>query len=239
MNLILFDRGELSSPLKRSDPRARHVLEVLRRAEGDTFDVGLINGPRGRGRVEKISPETVSLSFAWSEEPPPPDPIILLVGLPRPQTARKLLSETAALGVTALHFFTAEKAESGYARSTLWSDGEWRRHLIAGAEQAFDTRLPVVTHNKTLAAAIAQLPSGATRLALDNYEATQPLSRCQPAAGSPVALAFGPERGWAAAERNFLRTQNFSLVHLGPRVLRLETVAVAALTLVKAQLGLF
>ncbi|HTQ32352.1 MAG TPA: RsmE family RNA methyltransferase [Opitutaceae bacterium] len=239
MNLILFELHETTAPLRRSDPRARHLLDVLRRSEGGLFDAGLINGPRGRGRIEKISAEALTLSFVWGEPPPPADPILLLVGLPRPQTARKLLSETTALGVAALHFFAAEKTGPGYARSTLWTSGEWRRHLLAGAEQAFVTRLPDVTHGGTLAAVVASLPPSATRLALDNYEAPQPLSRCRPAAGAPVGLAFGPERGWAAAERDFLRAHGFSLAHLGPRVLRLETAAVVALTLVKAQLGLF
>jgi len=212
---------------------------VLRRREGDPFDAGLINGPRGKGRLEKITPATLTLSFAWGEPPPPLDPIMLLIGLPRPQTARKILQEATSLGVRALHFFTAEKAEPGYARSTLWTGGEWRRHLVAGAEQAFCTRLPELTHGLTLAAALEKTPAAATRLALDNYEASAPLGHGQPLADAPVALALGSERGWSAAERDFLRAKNFSLVHLGSRVLRTETAVVAAVTLVKARLKLF
>jgi RsmE family RNA methyltransferase len=220
------------------------LLEVLRRREGDGFDAGLVNGPHGRGRVEKISAGSLALSFAWGAPPPPPDPIALLIGLPRPQTARKILAEAAALGAAALHFFSAEKGEPGYAQSTLWSGGEWRRHLVAGAEQAFDTRLPRVTHGLPLADALAETPPGALRLALDNYEAPLPLSQglsaaagCQTRAG-PVVLALGPERGWSAGERDFLRSRHFSLVHLGPRVLRTETAVVAALALVRVRMGL-
>jgi RsmE family RNA methyltransferase len=51
-------------------------------------------------------------------------------------------------------------------------------------------------------------------------------------------LALGPERGWGPADRAALRAHGFTLVHLGPRVLRSETAVVAALTLVRAQLGL-
>jgi RsmE family RNA methyltransferase len=224
--------------LPRADPRARHLLEVLRRREGDPFDAGLINGPRGKGRLEKITPDTLTFSFAWGEPPPPLDPIILLVGLPRPQTARKILQEATALGVGALHFFTAEKAEPSYARSTLWIGGEWRRHLVAGAEQAFCTRLPELSHGLALAAALEKTPPAATRLALDNYEAAAPLGQGQLLADSPVVLALGSERGWSAAERDFLRAKNFLLVHLGSRVLRTETAVVAAVALVKARLRL-
>jgi RsmE family RNA methyltransferase len=239
LNLILFEPHEIAAPLPRADPRARHLLDVLRRREGDPFNAGLINGPRGKGRLEKITPAMLIFSFAWGEPPPPLDPIMLLIGLPRPQTARKILQEATALGVGALHFFTAEKAEPSYAQSTLWTSGEWRRHLLAGAEQAFCTRLPELTHGLALAAALEKIPTAATRLALDNYEASAPLGQDQPSAGAPVVLALGSERGWSATERDFLRTNHFSLVHLGSRVLRTETAVVAAVALVKAQLGLF
>jgi 16S rRNA (uracil1498-N3)-methyltransferase len=215
------------------------LLDVLRRREGDPFDAGLVNGPRGKGRLEKIAPDALTFSFAWGEAPPPLDPIMLLIGLPRPQTARKILQEATSLGVGLLHFFTAEKAEPSYARSTLWTSGEWRRHLVAGAEQAFCTQLPGLTHGLTLAAALEKTPAAATRLALDNYEASAPLGHGQPLADAPVVLALGSERGWSAAERDFLRAKNFSLVHLGPRVLRTETAVVAAVALVKAGLKLF
>jgi 16S rRNA (uracil1498-N3)-methyltransferase len=236
LNLILFEPHEITVPLPRTDPRARHLLDVLRRREGDAFDAGLIDGPRGKGRLEKIFPGALALSFAWGEAPPPLDPIMLLIGLPRPQTARKILQDATALGVGALHFFTAEKAEPGYARSTLWTSGEWRRHLVAGAEQAFCTRLPGLTHGLALAAALEKTPPAATRLALDNYEAPAPLGQGGPLPDAPVVLALGSERGWSATERDFLRVKNFSLVHLGSRVLRTETAVVAAVALVKARL---
>jgi len=246
VNLILFEPAETERPLPRSDPRAAHVLDVLRRREGDTFDAGLVDGPRGKATVFAIGAEALTLSFAWGPPPPPLDPITLIVGLPRPQTARKILQEATTLGVAAMHFVATEKSEASYAHSTLWSSGEWRRHVIAGAEQAFDTRLPQINWNRSLAEVVAALPPAATRLALDHYEAAAPLPGCHliddNRAGAPPAdtvLAFGPERGWSARDRTLLRANGFSLVHLGTRVLRTETAVVAAVALVKARLGLF
>ena len=225
------------APLPRRDPRAQHLLDVLRRRIGDTFDAGLVNGPRGKGTVAAIGADTLTLTFTWGARPPPPDPITLLLGLPRPQTARKILQDAAALGVAALHFVTTEKGEPSYAHSTLWRSGEWRRHLVAGAEQAFDTHLPELTHGRPLADLLAALPPGGTRLALDNYESPQPLSACPVSRDQLVALALGSERGWSAAERDLLRTHRFAFAHLGARVLRTETACVAAVALVKAKLG--
>jgi RsmE family RNA methyltransferase len=236
VNLILFEPAELSVPLPRTDPRAVHVLKVLRRSVGDTFDAGLVNGPRGKGTVAAISADTLTLTFSWETAVPTPEPISLLIGLPRPQTARDILREATSLGAGALHFFRSEKGEASYAQSTLWSSGEWRRYLITGAEQAFDTRLPAVTSGQSLAEVIAALPSGVTRIALDNYESPQPLSAVPLA--SPVALAFGPERGWSAGERDLLRARGFAFAHLGTRVLRSETAVIAALAVVRSRLGL-
>jgi 16S rRNA (uracil1498-N3)-methyltransferase len=248
VNLILFEPAETTAPLPRTDARAVHILDVLRRRVGDTFDCGLVNGPRGKATLAALDATALTLAFAWGAPPPPLDPITLVIGLPRPQTARDILRDATSLGVAALHFVTTEKGDPNYARSTLWSSGEWRRHLVIGAEQAFCTRLPEVSHGRPLAEIIADLPAFAgatlaaseknsTRLALDNYESPSPLSAVAVAAGAPVALAFGPERGWSAAERDLLRARGFAFAHLGPRVLRAETACIAALSLVKARLG--
>jgi RsmE family RNA methyltransferase len=230
VNLILFAPGETTAPLSRKDPRARHLLRVLARREGETFDAGLLDGPRGKGTVVAIGDDTLTLSFTWDPPPPPLPGVILLIGLPRPQTARDILRDATTLGATSLHFIRTSRSDPNYAASSLWSSGEWRRHTIAGAEQAFDTRLPEVTWTHTLAEALARLPSVADRRALDLYEATEPL-RPGPTARDrlPLVLALGPERGWDQDDRAALRAAGFTLVHLGPRVLRTETAVVAAL----------
>lgn len=237
MNLILFTPEETARPLPRTDPRARHLLDVLQRSVGGTFDAGLRNGPRGKGTLAAIAADHLLLTFAWGDPPPRPDPVTLLIGLPRPQTARKILREATAVGVAAMHFVATDRGDPAYARATLWTDGEWERHLVTGVEQAFCTHLPAVTHGQDLAAIVATLSETACRLACDNYEAPVPLSRAAPPAGTPVALAFGPERGWSAAERTLLRERGFTFVHLGARVLRVETAVVAALAALKARQG--
>lgn len=236
MNLILFESSEPTQRLPRRDPRAAHVLDVLRRQVGDQLDVGVVNGPRGKATVARIEPDALILTFTWGDPPPPADPIALLIGLPRPQTARDILREATAVGVGALHFFRSAKGEASYAQSTLWSTGEWRRQLVSGAEQAFDPRLPLVAQHATLADALDALPHSGARIALDNYESPRRLSAVEIAA--PVTLAFGPERGWSAAERDALRAREFAFAHLGPRVLRCETAVIAALAVVRAKLGL-
>jgi 16S rRNA (uracil1498-N3)-methyltransferase len=239
VNLILFAPSELDRPLAGGDPRARHLREVLRRQPGAVFDLGLVDGARGEGRVEAIGPDgSIQFSYSLGAAPPPLSPLRLIVGLPRPQTARKILQEGTTLGVAALHFVATARADANYARSTLWSSGEWRTHLLDGAQQAFCTRLPAVQWDQTLATTVDALPAAGWRLALDNYEATAALATVPlPAATGGAVLALGPERGWDVKDRALLRNAGFTLVHLGARVLRTETACVAAVAVLKARLG--
>jgi len=241
LNLVLFQPEEISRPLLQSDARAEHILGVLRRKIGDSLDVGLANGPRGKATLHGISEDALDLAFTWEPSPPPlPPPTTLIVGLPRPQTARKILQDAAALGVRALHFARCERSESSYADSKLWSSGEWQRHLEAGAAQAFCTHIPQLSHGRRLAELVgkfSQSKTGAT-VALDNYEATTRLSEIALTPDTPLVLALGPERGWSASERDALRAAGFTLAHLGPRVLRLETAVTAALTITASVRGL-
>jgi RsmE family RNA methyltransferase len=232
LNIILFEPGEVGSPLPRRDPRAVHILRVLGRREGDRFDAGIINGPAGKGLLVAIGDEALSIRLEAGRLPEPADPIHLVVAVPRPQTARKILNEATSLGVASMRFFRSEKGEASYSSSTLWTSGEWRRHLVEGATQAFDTRLPEVTMHGALGEALAALPAGCAGIVLDNYEAPARLAAGR--SERPIALAFGAERGWSAAERTLLKENGFGLAHLGPRVLRMETAVVAALSLVKS-----
>jgi len=240
LNLLLFEPAELGQALPLGDRRAEHLVGILKRGPGDTFDAGMIDGPRGKGRVIKIG----ATEIEWSFEPADPsaprelDPIELWVGLPRPQTARKILQEGAALGVQAMRFVVSDKTEAGYAQSTLWTSGEWRRQALAGVEQSFTTRLPEVEFGVGLAETLERR-AVRTLIALDNYEAPAALADAAMKVESPVAILIGSERGWSAAERELLRARGAILAHLGSRVLRTETASVAAIALVKAKLGCF
>jgi 16S rRNA (uracil1498-N3)-methyltransferase len=239
MNLILFEPDEAAGEtalLAASDPRAIHVLKVLRRGPGESFDAGLIDGAKGKATIEAVEDGALRLSFAWGETPPPLDPITLVIGLPRPQTARRVLREASALGVAAMHFVATDLGEPGYVSSPLWTTQEWRRHVLDGAQQAFDTHLPAVRWGRPLAESLREAPRGGARFALDNYEAAAPLGTAPVVA--PVLVALGPERGWSVREREVLRVEGCDFVHLGTRVLRVETACVAALALVRARLGL-
>jgi len=88
MNLILFELAETTVPLSRNDPRAQHILDVLRREIGDTFDAGLVNGRVARPRLSPLK-RMSSSSRSGGRGPGAPRPVTLVIGLPRPRPRGK------------------------------------------------------------------------------------------------------------------------------------------------------
>jgi 16S rRNA (uracil1498-N3)-methyltransferase len=238
MNIVLFTEEELDRPLAKDDVRALHVLNVIGCRQGDSFDVGLIDGPRGKARIEAATHRGLDLDFNFSKTVPRLYPVTMIIGLPRPPSARRILKDLTTQGADTLHFVATDKGEKSYMKSRLWTDGEYERLLREGAEQAFCTRLPKVVIHESLTACIEQLGDATDRLALDNYEAAMPLSAFQ-ASQERCVLAIGSERGWSTAERNLLRKNSFKLVNIGDRVLKTETACIAGLTLILHKMSIF
>lgn len=236
MNIVLFESSELSGRLPRADPRVHHVLTVLRRSVGDNFDVGQVNGPRGKATLREISEDGVQLLFTWASAHAPPPPTRLTVGFPRPQTARDILRDATTLGVTEINFVHTHRSDPNYPNSSLWQKGAWRRQLLTGAAQAFDPFIPEVTWHETLAESVQrEREAGGLLLGLDVYGAHPQLAELDlPAPAQPCTLLIGPERGWDAQDRSALQESGVTWFSLGARVLRTETAVVAGLALISA-----
>jgi RsmE family RNA methyltransferase len=232
VNLILFERSELEGPLAPSDPRARHLKEILKIKGNRQFDVGIVDGSRGKARIRDETEDGLILEFQWDAEPVPAlHPVTLVVGVPRPVVAQRILRDVTSLGVGKIILCGTERAEQSYLAAGLWRNNAYRRHLIEGAQQAFSTLLPEVRLRSCVEDAVADLPAESSLLALDNYEATAALADWIPEEKEHV-LAIGPERGWSPGERVMLRARGFVLMDLGQRVLRTEVACIAGLTLV-------
>lgn len=208
-------------------------------SNGNQVFVGIVNGPRGKATIIEDNADGLLLEIKWEPDFPKPLPITLVLGLPRPQTGRKILEESTSMGVSRILFFSSEKGEPSYSNSKLWQTDEWRRHLIKGAEQSFTTTIPEIIHFKNLQTCLSFLEgegAGTLSIALDNYESPLSLSETLKTKDAYI-LAIGSERGWSKNERNQLREAGFALAHLSNRVLRMETACVAGISLISSRLG--
>jgi 16S rRNA (uracil1498-N3)-methyltransferase len=238
MNLMLFDDVFESVRLENADPRAQHLRKVLRAEMGTLVFIGFANGPRARAKVIALGGDgSLELEVVGTEPAPAALPVTLLIGLPRPHTARRILFEGASMGVAGIHFFEAERGEPSYGQSRLWTAEEWRDRLRLGAEQAFGTHLPEVARHADLPSAMTALDWADVKVVLDNYEAEGVLGAVLPDVGASAVIALGPERGWSPGERELFRGKGWKLAHMGAHVLRAETACVAAVSTVATKFG--
>jgi 16S rRNA (uracil1498-N3)-methyltransferase len=118
-----------------------------------------------------------------------------------------------------------------------------RANAIEAAEQCGILELPTIAAPLTLDRLIAEREPARLLVFCDEDAAVKdPLEALAAARGgtpaSPVAVLIGPEGGFAEAEREALiRQPNVVRLALGPRILRADTAAVAALALVQGVLG--
>jgi RsmE family RNA methyltransferase len=231
MNIVLFEPGEWRHPLPVGDVRAKHLTDILKLAPEDTFAAGEIGGLVGS--LTFVGEERGGLIFdnpEWTAPPPPLTRVVLLIGTPRPPTARRLLKDLTTLGAAELHFAATDLGDKSYLQSTLWK-GEFELALREGAAQARTTLLPRIERHQNLRRAIAAAQtSNGPRVYFDEGGVswdTHPVH--QQAAAGTLWLALGPERGWSAAERELLTASGWQTAGLGPRTLRTETACALAL----------
>ncbi|MDR3192880.1 MAG: 16S rRNA (uracil(1498)-N(3))-methyltransferase [Treponema sp.] len=262
MNLILFEEHEAGKPLPRRDGRCVHLLKVLRKKTGDSFDAGVLGGRRGTGTIEGIGPDgSLSYSLDLFEAPLPRFPLRLAVGFPRPIQLRRLLRDLSSLGLAALDLVGTDLGDKSYRDTNLLRDGGARSALIEGAVQSRDTSLPLLTRYSRLDDWLERRPweddgeggggqggggqagneqEGAKRPALlvaaDNLRPAGSMAGLGPAGGR-VSVAVGPERGWSDRERDLLEKAGFLRLSLGKRALRTETACVAAAILAMEKMG--
>ena len=260
MNIILFDPAEIGKPLARRDERSLHLLKVLHKKAGDTFEAGVLGGSLGLGRIESIRLDgSIFYSLDLKEEPPPRYPVRVAVGFPRPIQIRRLLRDLSNIGLEAVDLIGTELGEKSYRDTKLLVDGGAQAALIEGAVQARDTRIPLLTvypdlkewlserpwenplrsqrHEKKQAwSAYSPVLKSPLLVAMDNIRAEGSFALLS-ALGQSMVLAVGCERGWSNHEREELERAGFLRLSMGSRPLRTETACVAAAVLALEKIG--
>jgi 16S rRNA (uracil1498-N3)-methyltransferase len=122
------------------------------------------------------------------------------------------------------------RLESAQAQSKA---AHWRAIAVSACEQCGRNRLPVVEAPRRLIDYLGTLPAGGTRLLLEPGAD----ARRAAAIGSEVTIAIGPEGGLDDEEIEAFRLAGFEAMRLGPRVLRTETAAIAALAWLQGRHG--
>lgn len=267
MNILYFKAEELGLPLPRSDARYSHIIRVLKKKEGDTLAAGCSNGSLGSARIIRLGAESMLLDYQAESEAPALYPVNILMGFPRPIQAGRILKDLTSLGVGRIWFTLSALGEKSYAESSFFRTRDFETHLIEGAMQAGNPRLPQVDCFWSLARACDAIdaaqrePLHLATPAATNLNDPHNLSASADSTGktdklvfhpgeglprladfsalsTPLWLAIGSERGWTEEEMETLQHRGFIACSLGSRILKTETAALAAASIVLGKTGL-
>ena len=238
MNMILFDALPEGNLIPASDERARHILEVLKLKEGDTFRMGIINQSEGDAVITSIKDDGVFFSYEPNTVPVM-HPVTLLCAQVRPICMKRILREAVSLGVKRIILCGSDTGEKSYLSSNLYKTGEYKEYLLDGAMQACHAGMSEVLFANTADGAIRMVNEhcpGSDLIVLDNVVGSVPLSTAE--IGPEAVIAFGPERGWSDRERRLFSEAGYRPMLLGSRVLRTETASSAGVAVLLSRMGL-
>ena len=239
----MVPRFYLDAPLRAggvctlSEDAAHHAVHVLRLREGD--EVTLFNGRGGEFAARIASMQRLRISIDLLQhrglERESPLRVTLVQGVSAGERMDSTVRKAVELGVAEVQPVLA-------ARSVARPKGDraenrrshWQKIVISACEQCGRNRVPEVQPLVPL----ERLPAGRQLAAkiLLSPASELPLSKL-PAAESHFVLAAGPEAGFTEEEEAALVEAGFVPASLGPRVLRTETAAVAALAALNALRG--
>lgn len=215
--------------------QANYLLNVLRLGEGG--EVLVFNGRDGewRCRISVDGRKSGSLlTLARTREQTPESQLSYLFAPLKHARLDYMVQKAVEMGAGRLQPVMTRRTQP--SRINL---DRMRANVIEAAEQCGIINLPTVEAEMSLDKALAALAPDGTLIFCDE-DATQanPVAALQGVAQGPIAVLIGPEGGFDQAERDMLiARQNTVRISLGPRILRADTAAVAAMAVIQAACG--
>ena len=216
--------------------QTHYLLRVMRACPGDR--VLLFNGHDGewRARIADVSRRECALVCETQIRPQESGPDVWLAFAPIKKTPGEYLAQKATeLGVAMMIPVITERTVARRINAE-----RLRANAIEAAEQSERLTVPEIRDAQSLPALLDGWPDGRGLIFCDEAGDAPPiaeaLAACEQHAGWGVLT--GPEGGFAPSERDRIRAQPFALpVSLGPRIMRADTAALAALAIWQTVLG--
>ena len=216
--------------------QAIHLARVLRAEPGQIYDI-VAGGFLHRAEIERVAEDEVRFRLHEQLESEGALPLHLLLAVFKFDHFEWAIEKATELGAARVTPLLARRTEKHLALAAGKRVERWRRIALESAKQSRRVDVPAIDDPVALKAALEQV-TGATRILLSETE--QAVTLRAALAGSEqreVALAIGPEGGWAPEEMALFTGQGWAPVTLGPRILRAETAAIAAIAIASSCMG--
>lgn len=216
--------------------QAAHLARVLRAQPGQIFDV-VAGGFLHRAEVTGVRDEEVSFALHEEQEADNALPVHLLLAVFKFDHFEWAVEKATELGVERVTPVIARRTEKHLAQAAAKRVERWRRIAHEASQQSRRSDVPAIDDPQQLVAAM-QMVNASLRVLLAETEEDNTLAAALSSgtAQQDLALAIGPEGGWTAEEMQRFSAAEWQHATLGPRILRAETAAIAAIAVAGALL---
>jgi 16S rRNA (uracil1498-N3)-methyltransferase len=220
--------------------QAEHLARALRAQPGMEADVvagghvfhaviaGISDGSSGKQHE-------VRFNLIAEVQAEPAMPITLVMAIYKFDHMEWAIEKATELGVAAIAPVIARRTEKHLAQAAEKRVERWRRIAHEAAQQSRRSDVPVIFEPAPLAARVTAASEVIRFVAAEQERSTTlryALEEVLAAASEEIPvfeIALGPEGGWAPTEEALFDANGWRAVSLGPRILRAETAAIAAL----------
>ena len=214
--------------------QALHLARVLRARVGQEFDI-VADGHVRRGRIVSLTPEKVEFELG-AELPAAALPkITLFLAVFKFDRMEWAIEKVTELGVTRILPLIARRTDAHLASAAAKRVERWRRIAREAAQQSSRLAPPEIAAPARLAGAVEFAAD--CRIVLSEAEEQVSLKQAVAGCNGSLALAIGPEGGWTAEEKGLFHERRWIAASLGPTILRVETAAIAAVSVALAELA--
>ena len=226
--------------------QAEHMARVLRAQPGMEADV-VAGGHVFHAQVAAVARDEVRFNLIAELEADPALPITLVMAVYKFDHMEWAIEKATELGVAAIAPVISRRTEKHLAQTAAKRAERWRRIVHEAAQQSRRCDVPLIFDPTPLSSRVAsgsaQPAENAVHIVLAEQERTttlrNALEEAMAAADAEMPtleFAIGPEGGWAPEEEALFDANGWRAVSLGPRILRAETAAIAALAVVASYL---
>jgi 16S rRNA (uracil1498-N3)-methyltransferase len=221
--------------------QAGHLVRVLRAQAGMEYDI-VAGGRVWHGVIASISPDEVRFNLVAEVKADPALPVTLLLSIFKFDRMEWAIEKATELGVERIVPVIARRCEKHLALAAEKRVERWRRIAHEAAQQSRRSDVPIIDEAIPLKLAARNVGESVKIVLAEQERGTtlrQTVQEVLTAADDDVPairVAIGPEGGWTPEEAALLDTEGWKPVSLGPRILRAETAAIAAMSVIAAML---
>jgi 16S rRNA (uracil1498-N3)-methyltransferase len=216
---------------------ASHLVKVLRMRGGEELVLFAGDGREFPATVESVRGARVHalVGAARLVNRESPLGVTLMQSIARADRMDVIVQKATELGVARIVPVLSRRSVVRLdAKQAQSKAAHWRAIAVSACEQCGRNRLPLIETPRQLIDHLGAAPPNGARLVLDPDAAPRAGT---PPAGDSVEVAVGPEGGFEAQELGAFAAAGFEPIRLGPRVLRTETAAIAAIAWLQTRLG--